>query len=487
MKVLAALKEEQRLKSSALGLLLFEEEKELLDSFASLCPGLVGQVELERFTFKKGACLFRACPGGSPSRVFVVGLGSEKKGNNDVFREGAALLVKAASAAGASDLQIWTGHDVDGPLSLALAEGAHLGGYRFDRYREVPDEERGSVETVYISGGDEEAIEKGSLMACSQMFARDLANEPGNVINPLTLADRAREVADQGGFECRIYDEKELAEMNMGLLLAVGGGSKTPPRLIHLVYRPEGEALGKVALVGKGITFDTGGLNLKPGEHMRTMKGDKTGASVVLGVFRSLARLRPPVEVHGLIGAAENAVDSYSYRPDDIVRGRKGKTVEIDNTDAEGRLTLADVLAFACELKPSIVVDIATLTGACAIALGPYTAGLLSNDDSLAEELLGASRRSGERFWRLPMDDERLRKKLESPVADLVNSGGREGGALTAAMFLEAFVDEGIRWAHLDIAGVDTYKEPFGYYSKGATGFGARTLLDFLTSLEPEV
>lgn len=219
---------------------------------------------------------------------------------------------------------------------------------------------------------------------------------------------------------------------------------------------------------------------------MRSMKGDKTGAAVVLGVFRSLARLRPPVEIHGLIGAAENAVDSNAYRPDDIIRGRKGKTVEIDNTDAEGRLTLADVLAFASELKPSILVDIATLTGACAIALGPYTAGLFSNDEPLAVELLGASRRSGERFWRLPMDDERLRKKLESPVADLVNTGGREGGALTAAMFLEAFVDEGIRWAHLDIAGVDAYKEPFGYYSKGATAFGTRTLLEFLTSLGPE-
>jgi leucyl aminopeptidase len=486
MKVLAAPKDRKQLCSDTLGLLLFEEELAYLDQFSDLCPGLAGQAELERFKAKKGARLFRAQPGQVPSRVFVIGLGSEKKGDKDVFREGAALLIKAASSVGAENVEIWTVTNTDRDLSQALAEGAQLGSYRFDRYRDCPEEESGQVATVYVAGGDDKGLERGSLIACGQLLARDIANEPGNVINPLTLAEKACEVAREGDLDCRVYDEKELAEMNMGLLLAVGQGSKTPPRLIHLTYHPEGEPLGRIVLVGKGITFDTGGLNIKPGEHMRSMKGDKTGAANVIGVFRSLARLRPPVEVHGLIGAAENAVDSHSYRPDDIVKGRKGKTVEIDNTDAEGRLTLADVLAFASELKPSVIIDIATLTGACAIALGPYTAGLFSNDDSLAEELLSASRRSGERFWRLPMDDERLRKKLESPVADLVNTGGREGGALTAAMFLEAFVEKDIRWAHLDIAGVDAYKEPFGYYSKGASAFGARTLLEFLVSLGPE-
>lgn len=486
MKVFAAPRDVENLKSQTLGILLFEGEKEVLECFSALSPGLLGQLDLERFRGKKESRLFRAEPGHSPSRIIVVGLGPEEKADSDVFREGAALLVKAASAVGAEDLEIWTSRQPDQRLSQALAEGALLGGYRFDRYKEVPEEERGGVGVVYVAGGEESGLEKGALIACGQLLARDLANEPGNVINPLTLAEKAQEVAQQGNFECRVYDEKELAEMKMGLLLAVGQGSKTPPRLIHLVYRPREEPLGRIALVGKGITFDTGGLNIKPGEYMRTMKGDKTGAAVILGVFRGLARLCPPIEVHGLIGAAENAVGSRSYRPDDIVRGRKGKTVEIDNTDAEGRLTLADVLSFACELKPSVVIDIATLTGACAIALGPYTAGLFSNDDSLAEEILGASRRSGERFWRLPIDDDRLRKKLESPVADLVNTGGREGGALTAAMFLEAFLDKDIRWAHLDIAGVDNYKEPFGYYSKGASGYGARTLLEFLVSLGPE-
>ncbi len=264
-------------------------------------------------------------------------------------------------------------------------------------------------------------------------------------------------------------------------LYSVGKGSSTPPRFIHIIYKPDNPKK-KIVFVGKGLTFDSGGLNIKPGDYMRTMKIDKSGACAVLGIMKAVAELKPNIEVHGLIGAAENMPGGSAYRPDDIIRAKNGKTIEIDNTDAEGRVTLADVLSYASELKPDLIIDMATLTGACMVALGEFTAGLFSNDDDLARSLEEASRKTGERIWRLPLDDERLRKKIKSNVADVVNSGGRYGGAITAAMFLQEFVGEGIKWAHLDIAGPAYSKEDFFYYQKGGTGFGVRLCLEYLLS-----
>ena len=239
-----------------------------------------------------------------------------------------------------------------------------------------------------------------------------------------------------------------------------------------------------MALIGKGLTFDSGGLNIKASENMRTMKGDKAGACTLLGVMRTLPKLNLQIEVHALIGAVENMPSGSSYKPDDIIRAYNGKTIEIDNTDAEGRVTMADILSFASVLSPSYILDVATLTGACAVALGPYTAGLFSNDQAFCNTLLEISSFTGERLWQLPLDDVRLRKRLDSPFADVLNSAGRYGGAITAAMFLREFVREGISWAHLDIAGVNYYKDPFGYYPKGASGFGVRTILEWLSKLQ---
>lgn len=265
----------------------------------------------------------------------------------------------------------------------------------------------------------------------------------------------------------------------MGAFYAVGQGSANPPRFIRLTWDPPG-ASGHTVLIGKGITFDSGGLNIKPGDSMTTMKGDKSGACAVLGAVRAAALLGIGRKITAIIAAAENMPCGSSYRPDDILRARNGKTIEINNTDAEGRLTLADALAFASELKPDEIVDVATLTGACAVALGSTTVGLFSNDDALAGKLLAASERSGERLWRMPLTDRNLRRQLKSPAADVVNCGSRYGGAITAAMFLEEFVEKGIPWAHIDIASADFVKEPYGYYVKGASGFGTRTLAALL-------
>ena len=274
-----------------------------------------------------------------------------------------------------------------------------------------------------------------------------------------------------------------MKDLGRHLILAVGAGSHNPPRLIHMIYRPAEAGTARVAIVGKGLTFDSGGLNIKPGDFMRSMKGDKTGACNVIAIMKAMSELKPRLEVHGFIGAAENMPGGGAYRPDDIIRMFNGKTVEVDNTDAEGRIVLGDTLAFASKQEPLFMMDMATLTGACVVALGPYTAGIFGNDGELAASFSDASKMTGERVWELPMDDERLKKKIRSEIADVVNSGGRYGGAITAAMFLREFVGEGIKWLHMDIAGVDSSDEDFGYYIKGATGFGVRTCLAWLEKI----
>lgn len=296
------------------------------------------------------------------------------------------------------------------------------------------------------------------------------------------MADMAVQWGKDFGFEVSVWDEQRLLQEGMEGIYSVGMGSAHPPRLIHMVYRPS-DSVRKVALVGKGVTFDSGGLNVKTGDSMRTMKGDKTGASNVFAILRGAAKMNIPCELHGIVPVAENMPGGKSFRPDDILRIRNGKTVEIENTDAEGRLLLADALCFACEQKPDAIIDMATLTGACAVALGQNMAGLFTPDDAFADGFLEVSARRGERFWRLPMDDDRIAEAMKSPVADLVNCGSRYGGAIFAAQFLKEFISDGIPWIHLDIAGVDMQKDEHSVYSKGATGFGVRSCLEYLLSI----
>jgi leucyl aminopeptidase len=468
-------------------LAVFVSEEDLGD-FRFLGEDIAGlvswRVSESSFKAQKDTTLWTCLFDKRVKHVFLVGLGKESQFQLDDFRRAAALAVKQATKERCRDVLMVLARDGLKGAHQAMVEGAVLGNYKFSKYKTKKDNDsEWEIERIYVKGSGEADIKEGIVFAESQNFVRDLVNEPGNVINPVSLAEKAKKIGEEGNLEVYIYDENQLKEMGMLGLLSVGGASKTPPRLIHMIYKPQ-NPVEKIAFVGKGITFDSGGLNIKPSDFMRTMKGDKAGACNVLGLMRAIAKMDLPFEVHGFIGAAENMPGGGAYRPDDIIRLRNGKTVEIDNTDAEGRVTLADVLSYASEQNPSCIIDMATLTGACAVALGEYTAGVFANDDELVSDFLATAKETGERMWQLPIDDERLRKKIKSPVADVVNSAGRYGGAITAAMFLQEFVGEGIKWLHVDMAGTDNTKEEYGYYIKGATGFGVRTCLAWLREKE---
>ncbi len=443
-------------------------------------------LQIEDFKGKEGQITKIPLPGQRIEIVYVVGLGKKDKADLDTFRRATAAAVKRLKKDGVEEA-VLVSPQVNEKFSQAITEGAVLGNYSFDKYKSKKEKDKKKkINTLLIQNGDERAIEKGLIVAEAQNYARNLVNEPGNVINPVTLAEEAKKLAKEYKLQCKIYDEKQIQDMGMLALWSVGKGSATPPRFIHLTYKPRGKAKDKIVIVGKGLTFDSGGLNIKPGDFMRTMKMDKSGACAVLGIMKAIAQLKPKVEVHGIIGAAENMPSGTAYRPDDIIRAKNGKYIEIDNTDAEGRVTLADALSYASELKPTKIIDMATLTGACVVALGEYTAGLFTNSSDFAEEIKKVAKETGERVWELPMDDDRLRKKVKKSPADVVNTGGKYGGAITAAMFLEEFVGEGIKWVHLDIAGPAWSKEDYGYYTQGGTGFGVRTCIEYILRLDGE-
>ena len=413
--------------------------------------------------------------------VVICGIGKKDSDSIDSLREGAFTAAHFASVKGAKSVVLFLPTPEDKNRSCAAAEGAVLGCYRFDKYITKEEDDRFSSPTEFtVIDGNEDGLHLGNILGLSQCYTRDIANEPGNIVTPSVLADKASELALEHGLECVVWDEDRVAQENMGAYSAVASGSANPPRFICLTYNPKEESKGHFVFVGKGLTFDSGGLDIKPAEFMTTMKGDKSGACAVLGAIKGIAMLELPYKVTVIVAAAENMPGGKAYRPDDILRARNGKTIEVNNTDAEGRLTLADALCYACELKPDAIIDIATLTGACAVALGSTTAGLFTNNEVLGDEVLSAAKSCGERFWKLPMDDPNLRKAIKSPYADLVNSAGRYGGAITAAMFLEEFVADSIPWVHLDIAAADFISKPWSYYVKGASGFGTRTLISFM-------
>ena len=464
-----------------IAILLYEDDQSNLAFLKDMVQDAQLLMSAENFKGKEGSTAkLSLLRDGKVITLYLAGLGPREKAHIDSFRRATALIVKRAKKDKVQSLFVYAGENLDEKTTQAITEGAILGDYCFDKYKTQKEEEEIKLSKVEIYKGDERGIGIGQILAEAQRFVRDLVNEPGNVINPITLAEIAQKLAQEHGLECKVYDEKQIQEMGMLALWSVGKGSATPPRFIHLTYKPEGEPKDRVVFVGKGLTFDSGGLNIKTGDYMRTMKMYKSGACTVLGIMKAVAQLKLPVEVHGIIGAAENMPSGTAYRPDDIIRAMNGKTIEIDNTDAEGRVTLADALSYASNLEPSWIIDMATLTGACVVALGEYTAGLFTNNPDFGEELIKVSKRTGERLWILPMDDKRLRDKIKKGDGDVLNTGGRYGGAITAAMFLEEFVKEGIKWVHLDIAGPAYFKEEFDYYSKGATGFGLRTCVEYL-------
>jgi leucyl aminopeptidase len=477
------------------GLCVFEDQVERSWAFDELDRGLQRhlsrQAEAEQFVGKQGQTL--SCPTlGTMSlgRVVVFGLGPRDSYEvADGLRYGAALL-ETAKSAGAKTLAAvlpQTESLAADRASQFLVQGLLLGAYTFERFLSEPKKPQLRLESVSIVLPPEHqgspphlSLARARVVAEAVNMARDLVNMPASSMTPSDLAERATALAAAEELECKVLGPKEIARQKMRLFLAVSAGSAVEPRFIHLTYRPKGKAkpTRRVVLAGKGVTFDSGGLSLKPTANMVDMKCDMAGAAAVLGVMGALPSLGVQAEVHGLIAATENMLSASSYKLGDVIEGKSGKFVEIVNTDAEGRLTLADALAYGQTLKPDLVVDIATLTGACMVALGPDVAGVMGNDVSLTEKLLASARIAGEEMWSLPLP-KRLRSQLDSPVADLKNSGERFGGALTAGLFLKEFVGD-MPWAHIDIAGPAYAEKGWGHIPRGGTGFCVATLLEFL-------
>jgi leucyl aminopeptidase len=424
---------------------------------------------------------------GHPAgRLIVVGLGESKDTTLETLRRAAAAGVRRARDLAARTVAV----DLLGERlparqrAQAVVEGALLATYTFDRYKREKNGK--AVEALRLIASDGRVArevgagaQRGEIFAQATAFARDLVNMPANEVHPMHLARVAADLARRGRLRLRVLERSECQKMGMGAFLGVAAGSAQPPKFIHLSYAPA-RARRRIALVGKGITFDAGGLDLKTAEGMLRMKDDMSGAAAVLAVMRALPALHSPVEVHGLIAAAENMPSGTALRPGDVLRAMNGTTIEVGNTDAEGRLTLADALSYAnSRVKPDEVIDVATLTGACVIALGPLCAGLFTNDQPLANRLLSAADQAGERLWQLPLIDE-YRDNLKSEVADLNNVGPRGGGAITAGLFLREFAGA-TPWAHLDIAGPAFSEKDLPLAPKGGTGAAVRTLLTYLT------
>ncbi len=379
------------------------------------------------------------------------------------------------------------GNNLDSPESVfALLEGMWLGDFRFDTY--LSDARPNPIEISLLAQNPakyEASLHRAAIICEATNLARTWTNEPANVINPVTLAERVQEIAARHGLGCEVLDDQQLAKMGAGAIVAVGKGSNTPSRLIVLKYAGQRKE-APVVLVGKSLTFDTGGYSLKSSEYMLDMHTDKAGAMTVIATLLAAARLKLKTPIIGVLAAAENMVSAYSYRPNDIVKTLSGKTVEVLNTDAEGRLVLADALTYAQQqFQPRVLIDLATLTGGVVTALGTIRAGMFVTDDGLAQALFQSGERTYERLWRLPLDPE-YADIVISDKADLINSAmlSRKALPIVGAIFLKQFVNEDQSWAHLDIAGTASTDKRKPYCVKGATGFGVRLLIDYLTTLE---
>ncbi len=478
----------------------FSDEPDRGLAFSSINRLLDGGLERacrdEDFKGKPGqALIYNARGEMNARRVFVYGFGERSAYGPPAARKFAAAVAKAANKVNAKSIVLQLSiPEVPASSALvlglvqALSEGVVLGSYAYLEHR-TKEARTPSLDEVRIAFVAEDvqgmkgaelraAVVRGEKIASAVNMSRDLVNAPPNVLTPVELAERARKMAKAHELDYKILGVRDLERQGMQLHLGVGKGSRNEPRLIHLTYTPEVKPEGTpvIALVGKGITFDSGGLSIKSSEGMMEMKIDMGGAAAVLGAMRAVAELQPACVVHGIVGAAENMPGGEATRPGDVLKSKKGITVEVLNTDAEGRLVLADALAYAQELSPNEIIDLATLTGACMVALGKVVAGAFVNDTTMSARLEQAWKRSGELFWPMPLQPE-LREQLNSEVADIKNIGERFGGAITAALFLKEFIDEGMRWAHLDIAGP--------VFNKGATGFGVMTLVEYISALEP--
>src|ERR1700691_5571540 len=437
--------------------------------------------------FAAGSCdtvLLHAPAGCKAERILLVGVG---KLTTPEVRKAAGAAVRFAKPRKLRDLSFAIPEGLDpAAATRAVIEGAYIGDFDPDTYRS--DRKDQSIEQLTIvagSGVKEAALEaglrEGTILGEAQNFTRSLVNEPGNVMTPTVLGQKAAEMCAQYGLSCEVYGADKIKELKMGAFWGVTKGSQEPPALIVMSYEPKGApATPVLGLVGKGITFDTGGISIKPADGMEKMKYDMAGGAAMIGAMQAIAQLKPAVKVIGIVCAAENMPSGTAMKPGDIQIAMSGKSIEIINTDAEGRLVLADGLAYARQLGATHLIDAATLTGACVVALGMVNAGAFSNDDETYSKFDAALATSGEKFWRLPLGEE-YAEQIKSDIGDIKNTGGRYGGAITAAEFLHAFAED-TPWIHLDIAGLAWNEDSKPYIAKGPSGVAVRSILEWVRS-----
>jgi len=438
------------------------------------------------------AVLLHAPAGLKAKRLLIVGLGKKGKATVHAIRNAAGTAVRYTKPRAIRELAFALPEDISiGPLhamARAAVEGAFVGDFDPDTYRsERKDVSVHSFTLAAPASADQAAVRtafnEGVIIGESQNFARSLVNEPGNKLTPTVLGQRAAQMASEVGLKSEVFSTDKLHELKMGAFWSVSQGSEEPPALIVMKYEPEGVTDGPIlGLVGKGITFDTGGISIKPADNMEKMKYDMAGGAAMIGAMRAIALLKPKVRVIGIVCAAENMPDGKAQKPGDVQTAMSGKTIEIINTDAEGRLVLADGLTYARSLGATHLIDAATLTGACVVALGMINAGAFSNDDTTIEKFQTALAASGEKFWRMPLGDEYY-DQIRSDIGDIKNTGGRWGGAITAAEFLHAFAED-TPWIHLDIAGLAWIEDNKPFIAKGPSGVAVRSILEWVRSYE---
>ena len=486
------------IETDALIVNLFEGVKKpagATGSVDTLLDGIISQLILEgEVTGKKNeATLIHTLNKMPASRVMIVGLGQKSKFSPDVLRQvlGTAMrrlrglkvkrVVSIAHGAGIGEME-------PAVSSQAITEGAILGLYKFDKYKTLLKNQASIDELTIVEEDDSKikllqaGVNKGQIVAEAANFARDLGNEPANILTPTELADRAKKMAMDVGLEYEVLDRKQMEKLGMGALLAVAAGSNRPPKFIILKHigDPKNEG-NNLALCGKGITFDSGGISIKPAAGMGAMKGDMAGGASVIGAMMAIAQIKPKINVMGLVPATENMSGGSAYHPGDVVQTMLGKTFEIISTDAEGRMVLADALFYAVQHQQKRLVDVATLTGAASIALGNLAAAIMGNDQTLIDQIIDSGETTGERFWQLPMWEE-YREEIVSDIADIKNSGTRGAGTIAGGYFIQEFA-EGVPWAHLDIAAMARTDQEKGYIVKGHTGFPVRTLIKLAETL----
>ncbi|WP_299490235.1 leucyl aminopeptidase [Acaryochloris sp. IP29b_bin.137] len=473
-----------------LGIGLFEEAAAIDAYLQQLDPNLrdvlQDLIRETEFQGKSGEQPWTRIAGqGTIRKVMLMGLGAQEAFTLESLRQAAAAFAKATrkQKAAAAGLQLPLWNDDVSASTQAMAEGVELALHQDNRFKSDPEAQKSGEypQAIHLLGmaNQDDAIETAQQICAGVILTRELVAAPANVATPSMLAETAADIAADHGLTLEVLEREDCEAQGMGAFLGVALASDLPPKFIHLTYKPSGTPRRKLAIVGKGVTFDSGGLNLKvSGSGIETMKMDMAGSGATLGAAKAIGQLKPDVEVHFIVAAAENMISGHALHPGDILTASNGKTIEINNTDAEGRLTLADALVFAEKQGVDAIVDLATLTGACIVALGNDIAGMWTPEDSLAEELTQASQQAGEKFWRMPLEDKYF-EGLKSPIADMKNTGPRPGGSITAALFLQQYIDQ-TPWAHLDVAGPVWTEKENGYLNVGATGFAVRTLVNWV-------